>query len=265
VGNKEEKMTKETELDPLDILKKSKARHLHSFRKAPWWGGWWERMVGLVKNLLKKGIGRTSLYSDELETLMIRIEAVINQRPITYVYDDHHEPKPLSPADFLIGPRSAQLPPYAGEDRKIIPATQQELTNRLKYQERLGEQLAARWTEEYLQERLLHTTVTNPQREIHLGEVVIIKDETANRPLWRMGSIIELFTGKDGVIISVRIKTAQGTYKRPVQNVCPLEIIPENPEISPKNEVKYKPGTKPEELTTTDDLPSGREQKQAGN
>jgi hypothetical protein len=34
VGNQEEKMTKETELDPLDILKKSKARHLHSFRKA---------------------------------------------------------------------------------------------------------------------------------------------------------------------------------------------------------------------------------------
>jgi hypothetical protein len=63
---------------------------------------------------------------------------------------------------------------------------------------------------------------------------VIIKDETANRPLWRMGSIIELFPGKDGVIRSVRIKTAQGTYKRPVQKVCTLEIIPENPEISPK-------------------------------
>ena len=59
---------------------------------APWWGGWWERMVGLVKNLLKRGIGRTSLYSDELETLMIRIEAVVNQSPITYLYDDHHEP-----------------------------------------------------------------------------------------------------------------------------------------------------------------------------
>ena len=35
-------MTKETELDPLDILKKSKARYLHSFRKA---------LDGLNKNL----------------------------------------------------------------------------------------------------------------------------------------------------------------------------------------------------------------------
>jgi Integrase zinc binding domain len=117
---------------------------------APWWGGWWERMVGVVKNLLKKAIGKTSLYSDELETLMIRIEAVVNKRPITYVYNDHQEPRPLCPADFLIGPRPAQLPPYAEEERKPLPATQQELTNRLRFQEKIGEELAARWTEEYL-------------------------------------------------------------------------------------------------------------------
>jgi len=37
------------------------------------------------------------------------------------------------------------LPPYAEEERKPLPATQQELTNRLRYQERLGEELAMRF------------------------------------------------------------------------------------------------------------------------
>jgi hypothetical protein len=50
--------------------------------------------------------------------------------------------------------------------------------------------------------------------------VVIIRDETAN-PLRRMGSIVELFPGKDGVVRAIRVKTAQVTYKRPVQKIGP--------------------------------------------
>jgi hypothetical protein len=69
---------------------------------APWWGGWWERMVGSVNTLLKKVLEKSCLRADELETQMSRAEAIINLRPITYDYDDRREPQPLCPAHLLL-------------------------------------------------------------------------------------------------------------------------------------------------------------------
>ena len=45
---------------------------------APWKGGFYKRLVGLVKQSLRKGIGRKLLY-------WLVVEAIINTRPLTYV------------------------------------------------------------------------------------------------------------------------------------------------------------------------------------
>ena len=46
--------------------------------RAPWWGGVFERMVGMTKRCLKKMVGRAKLTYDELLTAVIEVEAVIN-------------------------------------------------------------------------------------------------------------------------------------------------------------------------------------------
>ena len=74
-------------------------------------------------------LGKASLWPDELETQIIRAEAVVNWRPITFVYDDHREPQPLFPAHFLLGHRSlSTLQP--DDPTKVI--TQVELASRLR-------------------------------------------------------------------------------------------------------------------------------------
>ena len=79
-------------------------------------------------------LGKASLWPDELETQIIRAEAVVNWRPITFVYDDHREPQPLCPAHFLLGHRSlSTLPP--DDPTKVIP--QVELASRLRKRELL--------------------------------------------------------------------------------------------------------------------------------
>ena len=68
---------------------------------APWQGGFYERLVGLVKRALRKSIGRKLLDWDELATLLTEIEAIINTRPLTYVFEDFESGFPLTPAHFL--------------------------------------------------------------------------------------------------------------------------------------------------------------------
>ena len=71
--------------------------------RAPWWGGFWERLVHSIKVSLKKILGRTSLTEEELATTLTRVEATINSRPITYTYADARDLEPLSLADLFIG------------------------------------------------------------------------------------------------------------------------------------------------------------------
>lgn len=56
--------------------------------KAPWHGGFWEGMIQSTKRCLRKSLGRTSMNFDSLRTLLAEIEATINNRRLTYIYDD---------------------------------------------------------------------------------------------------------------------------------------------------------------------------------
>ena len=55
----------------------------------PWWGGFWEKMVQLVKRILRKILGKQKLNYEELLTFAMEVESVINSRPLCYLYDKH--------------------------------------------------------------------------------------------------------------------------------------------------------------------------------
>ena len=78
-------------------------------KKAPWFGGFWERMIGLTKNCLKKVLGRFHISLPVLQTMVVEIEAVLNNRPLTYTSSDVDNPQPLTPAYLLYGRKIARL------------------------------------------------------------------------------------------------------------------------------------------------------------
>ena len=41
---------------------------------------------------------------------------------------------------------------------------------------------------------------------------------------WRLGRIVAIHPGTDGIVRVVTIKTAQGEYKRSIKNLSPLPI-----------------------------------------
>ena len=70
--------------------------------RAPWWGGQFERMVGLVKQALYKSIGKACLQWKELQEVLLDIELVLNNRPLSYVEDDIQMPI-LTPNNLMFG------------------------------------------------------------------------------------------------------------------------------------------------------------------
>ena len=53
--------------------------------RAPWWGGHFERMVGIVKGSLYKTFGNGFLTWTELEEVVLDVETAVNSRPLGYV------------------------------------------------------------------------------------------------------------------------------------------------------------------------------------
>ncbi|GFW16891.1 ubiquitin carboxyl-terminal hydrolase 15 [Trichonephila clavipes] len=66
---------------------------------AAWWGGWWERLIRILKNLLRM-LGRASLSYEEMLTVLADCESIINARPLTYVTESEAI-KLISPSMFL--------------------------------------------------------------------------------------------------------------------------------------------------------------------
>ena len=79
-------------------------------KRALWYGGFWERMVGLTKQAIKKTLGRAFVTLTQLETIVVEIEAMLNDRPLTYVSPDLADPEPLTPSHLLYGRRINQVP-----------------------------------------------------------------------------------------------------------------------------------------------------------
>ncbi|GFX08336.1 bel12-ag transposon polyprotein [Trichonephila clavipes] len=70
---------------------------------SPWWGGFWERLIGIFEGSLKKkkkNLGRSCLSYEELQTLVYECESVMNSRPLTYISEEQ-ELKTLTPSMFL--------------------------------------------------------------------------------------------------------------------------------------------------------------------
>ncbi|GFU78707.1 integrase catalytic domain-containing protein [Trichonephila clavipes] len=86
---------------------------------APWWGGFWERLVGMLKNVLRKVLGKASL-NEELNTLLCDAESIINSRPITYLSEDPKDLVALTPAMFLQEIREIGVPDFDMIDSKKL-------------------------------------------------------------------------------------------------------------------------------------------------
>ena len=105
-------------------------------------------MVKGVKQSVKKTVGRTILDYDELLTAVVEMEAVINARPLTYVYNDKESPSSPLTQSYLINGRRVAI--VSNNQHFEIVSVNKSLTRRVKHHQRLLQQCTSRWKHEYL-------------------------------------------------------------------------------------------------------------------
>ncbi|XP_064475609.1 uncharacterized protein LOC135389498 [Ornithodoros turicata] len=142
--------------------------------RAPWWGGFYERLMGSTKLALKKTIGTKFLSADELTTYLCEIEAVLNSRPLTHLYDEPQEPVPLCPAYFLAGRGLTTLPNLTGPE--VTNIAHNQLRKSWSDRQMVLAAFWKRWSKDYLAELKTGPSTRGRKATIEERKLVLLQE-----------------------------------------------------------------------------------------
>ncbi|XP_057296224.1 uncharacterized protein LOC130625174 [Hydractinia symbiolongicarpus] len=163
-------------------------------KAAPWWGGFWERLVQSVKRSLTKALFRSSISYEELQTVLYEVESLLNYRPLTYVYNDDIE-EMLTLSQLMHGRNICRPCVQSGDADELD--SKAKLSKRMMYIKTLKEHFWNRFSNEYITNlREFHAQGPSHSRSVELGEIVIIHS-VKKRINWRMGKVTYLITSRD--------------------------------------------------------------------
>uniref|UniRef100_A0A182X947 DUF5641 domain-containing protein n=1 Tax=Anopheles quadriannulatus TaxID=34691 RepID=A0A182X947_ANOQN len=81
-----------------------------------------------------------------------------------------------------------------------------------------------RWSTDYLSGLQPRTKWTKQRDNIHIGTLVLMKEDNLPPLKWSYGRVTQIYRGDDGNIRVVTVKTKDGDYKRAITKICVLPI-----------------------------------------
>ena len=178
--------------------------------KAPHFGGLWEAAVKSAKHHLVRVLGEQIPTFVELATLLCRIEAILNSRPLIPLNEDVNDREILTPAHFLIQ-RSSFLVPEPDCTEEKIP-----LGKRWQLYSQMVQHFWQRWSREYITTLQQRNKWMTPQKSLAIGDVVLVQDETTSPGKWPLALVESIHPGTDGLVRAVTVRTETSLLDRPV-------------------------------------------------
>ena len=141
--------------------------------------------------------------------MLTQVEACLNSRPLSLLFDYPNDLEQLTPARFLIGDSLVALPQ---PDLRHLPV---QRSNRYQNLEQMIQHF-------WLQQRYKW-----PRRNVNpikIGSLVLVKEDNLPPLKWQLGRVTELHPGKDNVTRVVSVKIGNSILERPVSKLCVLPI-----------------------------------------
>ncbi|XP_045498174.1 uncharacterized protein LOC123696164 isoform X2 [Colias croceus] len=190
---------------------------------SPHFNGLAEGSVKSFKHHLKRVVGCTNLTYEEMNTVLVQIEAILNSRPLTPISSDPSDLTALTPSHFLIGRTITFLPtPQVKETTAVHTLSRYMRTQQLKTH------FWNRFHKEYITELQKRQKWRKDGGQLKLGEMVVVKDERLHPNQWLLGRVTRLHPGSDGVTRVADVLTSSGIQRRAFNRLCPLPIEDQN-------------------------------------
>uniref|UniRef100_A0A0A9VSF7 Pro-Pol polyprotein n=1 Tax=Lygus hesperus TaxID=30085 RepID=A0A0A9VSF7_LYGHE len=189
---------------------------------SPHFGGIWEAGVKSAKVLMLRTVGDTALTYEELATLLYKIGAVLNSRPLCPLSTDPSECDYLSPGHFLIGEPMLSVPEPSLLDTPL------NRLDRWQLLQRMAQFFWTKWRRDYLCTLQSRGKWNERTPNLQIGDLVLIKDPNVPILQWPRGRVTAIHPGRDGAVRVATIKTAKSSFTRPVVNLIPLLPDPQS-------------------------------------
>nr|XP_031842135.1 uncharacterized protein LOC116431199 [Nomia melanderi] len=184
---------------------------------APHFGGLWEAAVKAFR------VVGTELFTFEnLNTLIIEIESILNSCPLTPISaDSNNDLLLLTPGHFLIGDSLTSL---RERDFTDIPSNR---ISSWQHIQKVKQHFWNRWHREYLNELTLRNKWTKGSHPIKEGTIVLLREDNIPPMQWALGRVIKAHPGSDGIVRAVTLQTATGVLDRTTKKLVPLPYQPD--------------------------------------
>jgi hypothetical protein len=185
---------------------------------APHFGGVFERMIKAAKRAIYAILGNADVNDEELLTTFTGVESLLNSRPLTVMSDDPKDEQVLTPNHFLIGHMGGELAPESVDSVAFNPR------KRWRRIQELIRQTWKRWMREYITSIGARSKWFEKKENFKEGDIVLVIDPEASRRDWKIGRIVDVYPGSDGLVRVVDVKVGDSTYRRSISRIAQLEL-----------------------------------------
>ena len=177
-------------------------------------GGVWERLIRSVREVLLAVMPKDTLTDDELHTLLLEIEAIVNSRPLTELPLEVGQKLPLTPNHLLRINSDLAPSPLGTEDTNCYSR------QRFRVVQHVADNFWKRWIVEYPKTLLTRSKWFVSRRNLSPGDIVLIVDSSLPRGRWPLGRITKVFPDSQQLVRTVLVKTESGVIRRPSCKIC---------------------------------------------
>ncbi|XP_065204375.1 uncharacterized protein LOC135834427 [Planococcus citri] len=183
--------------------------------RSPHQGGLWESAIKAGKSLMVKCIGSQILNLFELMTILSKIEAILNSRPLAYVRKNDFV-EPVTPGHFLIG--SNLLEPSLNVDNKS------SLRDRYKLWRKVVDSFWICWRHEYFNQLRHRSKWRKEGRNIRIDDVVLLSLPNESSLNWPMAIVVKVYPDCHGTVRNADVKLSDMSIRR--TSVQRLVLLP---------------------------------------
>ncbi|XP_076036934.1 uncharacterized protein LOC143022552 [Oratosquilla oratoria] len=186
-------------------------------------GGAWERMVGIVRNIMNVILTNhhpKALTHEVLVTFFAEVCKIVNSRPLVPVSSDPSSPFILSPSILLT--QKTDIPVTLPEEIDIKAVYKSQW----KHVHHLAEEFWKRWKKEYLSSLQPRRKWVNSSPNVKVDDVVLVKNQECPQGQWPLGIVNKVFPGKDDLVRKVQVRVVVNNkaheYVRPISELVLL-------------------------------------------